>query len=172
MSVAWHYKQTKTFCVPNLQTKRKKEKKNMYLFRSYPLRVGRGQKRQSSAARRLLVSSCDTVFTAHAHEVLPFSQCSGVNPQSLAPGSFLRRLKDCKMVCNLSQYANRCIHKSYVVCCVLSDVSKHAPDVQMKFDWFMLMLTGPSLAWPGGYSYPVAVVFCIGSFTRYWFVVL
>lgn len=108
------------------------------------LLVTRGQNSQSSSLWRLLGSSCDTVFTAHAHDVLPFPQCSGVNPQSLAPGSFLRRQKDCKMVCNLSQYATRCIPKTCMWCCVLSDVSKHAPDYQMKLDCFMLMLTGPS----------------------------
>lgn len=38
-----------------------------------------------------------------------FFQCSGVKPQSLAPGSFIRRQKDCKMVCNASTYAPVCI---------------------------------------------------------------
>lgn len=137
-----HYNQTKTFRVPNLQIKKKKKTPCIYLgnIPSESLE----DRSQSSAVWWLLTSSCDTIFTAHAHGGLPFSQCSGVNPQSLAQGSFLRRLKDCKMVCNLSQCANRCIHKMYMLFCVLSDVSKHAPDVQMKFDWFMLMLTGPS----------------------------
>lgn len=90
-------------------------------------------------------SSCDALFTEHAHDGLPFSSAAESNPQSLAPSSFLRRQKDCKMVCNLSQYVPVCISKTYMLCCVPSDVSKHSPDVQMKLDSAMLRLSRVSL---------------------------
>ncbi|XP_029355985.1 60S ribosomal protein L5 [Echeneis naucrates] len=42
-------------------------------------------------------SSCRTLLTAHARGALPFSSAAESTPQSLTPGSFIRRQKDCKM---------------------------------------------------------------------------